>query len=101
MEARNEWLWWAVAVVLVLYVVAPVTVTGEEEKSGGGGAMIYTGAPRDYEFYVGARVMMRSLAKLGVDADRVVIASSDRPECAPPLDPGPVSAVASPLFSPF
>uniref|UniRef100_A0ACD5TMG5 Uncharacterized protein n=1 Tax=Avena sativa TaxID=4498 RepID=A0ACD5TMG5_AVESA len=42
-------------------------------------AMMYMGTPRDYEFYVAVRVMMRSLATVGADADRVVIASSDVP----------------------
>ncbi|KAL0914094.1 hypothetical protein M5K25_017598 [Dendrobium thyrsiflorum] len=42
-------------------------------------AMMYMGTPRDYEFYVATRVMMRSLSKLRVDADLVVIASADVP----------------------
>lgn len=42
-------------------------------------SMMYMGTPRDYEFYVATRVLMRSLAKLGVDADLVVIASRDVP----------------------
>lgn len=42
-------------------------------------SMMYMGTPRDYEFYVATRVMMRSLAKLKVDADLVVIASVDVP----------------------
>ncbi|KAL9662793.1 hypothetical protein QQ045_027627 [Rhodiola kirilowii] len=41
--------------------------------------MMYMGTPRDYEFYVAIRVMIRSLVKLGVDADIVVIASLDVP----------------------
>ncbi|KAG6556025.1 hypothetical protein Mapa_001965 [Marchantia paleacea] len=41
--------------------------------------MLYMGTPRDYEFYVAARVMLRSLAKLKVNADLVVIASSGVP----------------------
>ncbi|KAL9669290.1 hypothetical protein QQ045_006834 [Rhodiola kirilowii] len=41
--------------------------------------MMYMGTPRDYEFYVAIRVMIRSLVKLGVDADLVVIASLDVP----------------------
>ncbi|CAA0842320.1 Putative glucuronosyltransferase PGSIP7 [Striga hermonthica] len=41
--------------------------------------MMYMGTPRDYEFYVATRVMLRSLRELGVDADRVVIASMDVP----------------------
>lgn len=38
-------------------------------------AMMYMGTPRDYEFYVGARVMLRSLANLRVNADLVLLAS--------------------------
>lgn len=41
--------------------------------------MMYMGTPRDYEFYVALRVMMRSLSQLKVEADRVVIASADVP----------------------
>lgn len=41
--------------------------------------MIYMGTPRDYEFYVATRVMIRSLSKLQVKADLVVIASIDVP----------------------
>jgi hypothetical protein len=41
--------------------------------------MMYMGTPRDYEFYVATRVMMRSLRRLSADADRVVIASLDVP----------------------
>lgn len=42
-------------------------------------AMMYMGTPRDYEFYVGARVMLRSLADLHVKADLVLLASLDVP----------------------
>ncbi|KAH7549617.1 hypothetical protein ACOSP7_025518 [Xanthoceras sorbifolium] len=42
-------------------------------------SMMYMGTPRDYEFYVATRVMIRSLARLNVDADLVVIASLDVP----------------------
>ncbi|GAV88206.1 Glyco_transf_8 domain-containing protein [Cephalotus follicularis] len=41
--------------------------------------MMYMGTPRDYEFYVATRVMIRSLVRLHVDADLVVIASLDVP----------------------
>lgn len=41
--------------------------------------MMYMGTPRDYEFYVAVRVMLRSLRRLNVDADLVVIASRDVP----------------------
>lgn len=39
--------------------------------------MMYMGTPRDYEFYVATRVLIRSLKSLHVDADIVVIASLD------------------------
>lgn len=42
-------------------------------------AMMYMGTPRDYEFYVATRVMLRSIARLKTDADLVVIASVDVP----------------------
>ncbi|KAM1145833.1 hypothetical protein ACFX13_038552 [Malus domestica] len=41
--------------------------------------MMYMGTPRDYEFYVAIRVMLRSLSNLHVEADLVVIASPDVP----------------------
>ncbi|XP_071703430.1 putative glucuronosyltransferase PGSIP8 [Rutidosis leptorrhynchoides] len=42
--------------------------------------MMYMGTPRDYEFYIAIRVMLRSLSiKLRVQADLVVIASVDVP----------------------
>ncbi|KAG6635960.1 hypothetical protein CIPAW_11G079100 [Carya illinoinensis] len=41
--------------------------------------MLYMGTPRDYEFYVATRVMLRSLTGLGVEADLIVIASLDVP----------------------
>ncbi|KAB1217013.1 putative glucuronosyltransferase PGSIP8 [Morella rubra] len=41
--------------------------------------MMYMGTPRDYEFYVAIRVLLRSLARLNSEADRVVIASVDVP----------------------
>ena len=41
--------------------------------------MLYMGTPRDYEFYIAARVMLGSLMQLQVDADLVVIASASVP----------------------
>ncbi|KAL6952708.1 putative glucuronosyltransferase pgsip8 [Sarracenia purpurea var. burkii] len=67
------------------FVVVMLSVTVEEAtafRSGHRNAyatMMYMGTPRDYEFYVATRVMLRSLAGLGVDADLVVIASVDVP----------------------
>ncbi|KAK6947578.1 hypothetical protein RJ641_001051 [Dillenia turbinata] len=42
-------------------------------------SMMYMGTPRDYEFYVATRVMIRSLGRLKIEADLVVIASKDVP----------------------
>ncbi|KAJ4746719.1 Nucleotide-diphospho-sugar transferases superfamily protein [Rhynchospora pubera] len=68
-------------VLLCLTVVCGVVATEEEDgrRKHAYVAMMYMGTPRDYEFYVATRVMMRSLARLGVDADRVVLASVDVP----------------------
>ncbi|KAI4303250.1 hypothetical protein MLD38_038903 [Melastoma candidum] len=64
------------------------TSSPEVTATGGGGrwrrnnayaTMMYMGTPRDYEFYVAIRVLVRSLARLGVEADVVVIASRDVP----------------------
>lgn len=67
----------------VLLCLTAVCVVAREEQDGRRKhayvAMMYMGTPRDYEFYVATRVMMRSLARLGVDADRVVLASVDVP----------------------
>ncbi|XP_020217807.1 putative glucuronosyltransferase PGSIP7 [Cajanus cajan] len=41
--------------------------------------MMYMGTPRDYEFYVAVRVLLKSLSKLNVHADLLVIASIDVP----------------------
>lgn len=41
--------------------------------------MMYVGTPRDYEFYIAIRVLLKSLARLNVEADLVVIASIDVP----------------------
>lgn len=41
--------------------------------------MMYMGTPRDYEFYVATRVLIRSLKGYHVNADIVVIASLDVP----------------------
>jgi len=42
--------------------------------------MLYMGTPRDYEFYVAARVMLGTLVRFQVDADLVVIASASVPQ---------------------
>ena len=84
-------------ILTVLLVVSAVNKTaafggdgGDRGGDGSGGsqslrqrnayaAMMYMGTPRDYEYYVALRVMIRSLKKLKVEADLVVIASTDVP----------------------
>ncbi|XP_077235432.1 putative glucuronosyltransferase PGSIP8 [Tasmannia lanceolata] len=70
-----------IAVILVSVGFGTVIGTGLEEQRYRNAyvAMMYMGTPRDYEFYVAARVMFRSLAKLKVEADLVLIASPDVP----------------------
>ncbi|XP_074315905.1 putative glucuronosyltransferase PGSIP8 [Silene latifolia] len=52
---------------------------GEQKYKNAYATMMYMGTPRDYEYYVATRVLMRSLVKLDVKADLVVIASVDVP----------------------
>ncbi|RRT48652.1 hypothetical protein B296_00046394 [Ensete ventricosum] len=70
-------LWILVTLLLTLAGAAAAAATTRRRHAYA--AMMYMGTPRDYEFYVAMRVMMRSLAKLNVDADLVVIASVDVP----------------------
>ncbi|RWW10372.1 hypothetical protein BHE74_00051305 [Ensete ventricosum] len=69
----------AVVAVLVLALAAAAGAEGGGGRRHAYAAMMYMGTPRDYEFYVATRVMMRSLTRLGVDADLVVVASPDVP----------------------
>ncbi|XP_074569614.1 putative glucuronosyltransferase PGSIP8 [Curcuma longa] len=64
---------------VVVFVAAQEVTTTAPMRKHAYAAMMYMGTPRDYEFFVATRVMMRSLARLGVDADLVVIASVDVP----------------------
>ncbi|KAL2545238.1 putative glucuronosyltransferase PGSIP7 [Forsythia ovata] len=68
-------------VFLVLNIVGRVFVEceGKGVHRNAYATMMYMGTPRDYEFYIATRVMLRSLVKLKVDADLVVIASMDVP----------------------
>lgn len=68
-----------VMVVVVLSVVNETTAAPTEKKRNAYATMLYMGTPRDYEFYVATRVLLRSLGDLHVDADLVVIAALDVP----------------------
>ncbi|MBA0689617.1 hypothetical protein Goari_007338 [Gossypium aridum] len=71
-------------VLLVLLAVVQTTAfqgvkLKKKEHRNAYATMMYMGTPRDYEFYVATRVLIRSLVKLQVDADLIVIASLDVP----------------------
>uniref|UniRef100_A0A7N0ZXK2 Glucuronosyltransferase PGSIP8 n=1 Tax=Kalanchoe fedtschenkoi TaxID=63787 RepID=A0A7N0ZXK2_KALFE len=77
-----------VLLALLCFSYGATSFDGAVKRAGGSAApahrnayatMMYMGTPRDYEFYVAIRVMIRSLVRLGVDADLVVIASLDVP----------------------
>ncbi|CAN6229138.1 unnamed protein product [Urochloa humidicola] len=79
-------LWWWRLVAVAAWAVATAAAEGEVAVGAAAAprrhayaAMMYMGTPRDYEFYVATRVMMRSLGRLSATADRVVIASLDVP----------------------
>ncbi|KAG9452322.1 hypothetical protein H6P81_005226 [Aristolochia fimbriata] len=77
------------ALAVLVLAAGPGAGAGARTAEGGGeewprhrnayAVMMYMGTPRDYEFYVAARVVLRSLAKLDVDADLVLLASMDVP----------------------
>ncbi|KAJ6715063.1 GLYCOGENIN SUBFAMILY MEMBER [Salix viminalis] len=91
-SSQEPWLMLRLLLVLV-FAVHKTTAFGEvmrapqmEQQEGqrqrhknAYATMMYMGTPRDYEFYVAIRVLLRSLARLQVDADLVVIASQDVP----------------------
>ncbi|XAR70457.1 Glycogenin glucosyltransferase [Bertholletia excelsa] len=81
MERREKLghFWSFVVVMLLLSVTANEATAFSSGHKNAYATMMYMGTPRDYEFYVATRVMLRSLAKLAVDADLVVIASLDVP----------------------
>ncbi|MQM05814.1 hypothetical protein Taro_038627 [Colocasia esculenta] len=81
---RKSWLLAALLVVLQVTAAEKGPAEGEAgrrepQRRHAYAAMMYMGTPRDYEFYVATRVMLRSLAKIRADADLVVIASVDVP----------------------
>jgi hypothetical protein len=70
---------WVLLSVVAGDEVAKAAVEAVAPRRHAYAAMMYMGTPRDYEFYVATRVMMRSLGRLSAGADRVVIASLDVP----------------------
>ncbi|EXB54432.1 hypothetical protein L484_018990 [Morus notabilis] len=65
--------------VFVVAVLGTTSSARAERQTNAYATMMYMGTPRDYEFYVTTRVLLRSLSRLHVDADLVVIASLDVP----------------------
>ncbi|GJZ47671.1 hypothetical protein Tco_0601503 [Tanacetum coccineum] len=83
MASSRVLLMMTLVVCLLLAASTSAGATGRNRRRRSRNAyatMMYMGTPRDYEFYVAIRVMLRSLSfKLRVDADLVVIASMDVP----------------------
>ncbi|KAM7491212.1 hypothetical protein LguiA_034133 [Lonicera macranthoides] len=84
MDWMNKRRVFAIVSAFLWFILLSIEATSS--GNGGGGkyrnayaTMMYMGTPRDYEFYVATRVMLRSLSNLGVEADLVVIASVDVP----------------------
>ena len=67
---------WLVVVLFGVWCVSTVPCVKAKNAYA---TMMYVGTPRDYEFYIAVRVLLRSLARLKVEADLVVIASVDVP----------------------
>ena len=63
--------------LLLVFVVFETTASKERTVHSRNAyvTMLYMGTPRDYEFYVATRMMIRSLVRLDVEADLIVIAS--------------------------
>nr|PNR48176.1 hypothetical protein PHYPA_012651 [Physcomitrium patens] len=81
---------WVVWVMLIVSQVSMGTSVVESEEGtrvlegqtktrNAYATMLYGGTPRDYEFYVAARVLLQSLASLKANADLVLIASASVP----------------------
>lgn len=68
-----------VALLSMLLTATATAVEKKQQYKNAYATMMYMGTPRDYEFYVATRVMMRSLLRLHVKADLLVIASIDVP----------------------
>lgn len=87
-KLKNASGFWLLRVLFLFYAFVAATTTTAQQRQpqrqpqrqkNAYATMMYMGTPRDYEFYVATRVMIRSLVRLHVDADIVVIASLDVP----------------------
>lgn len=69
--------WWLMMLLLgsCCFLTSPVVKAHKNAYA----TMMYVGTPRDYEFYIAIRVLFKSLSRLNVQADLVVIASVDVP----------------------
>jgi hypothetical protein len=65
--------------LLLIFAVYETAASEERAHTNAYATMLYMGTPRDYEFYMATRVMIRSLVRLNVEADLVVIASLEVP----------------------
>ncbi|KAJ7944745.1 Nucleotide-diphospho-sugar transferases superfamily protein [Quillaja saponaria] len=72
---------WLLMLLLLFINVAAFgdTRAPQQQYKNAYATMMYMGTPRDYEFYIAIRVLIKSLARLNVQADLVVIASIDVP----------------------
>ncbi|OIV92775.1 hypothetical protein TanjilG_00909 [Lupinus angustifolius] len=79
MEAHSaSYLRWIVVLLLVSSCIEATSFSKVKHKNAYA-TMMYVGTPRDYEFYIAVRVLIKSLSALNVEADLVVIASIDVP----------------------
>ncbi|KAK8538146.1 hypothetical protein V6N13_096075 [Hibiscus sabdariffa] len=83
MERRNCVVTFLRVLLVLMALVETTALYGvklkKKEHRNAYATMMYMGTPRDYEFYVATRVLIKSLVRLQVDADLVVIASLDVP----------------------
>ncbi|KAL5131057.1 putative glucuronosyltransferase PGSIP8 [Glycine soja] len=79
-DSKNAGFMRTLVVVLLVLLSGFWCVSGVKEgKRNAYAMMMYVGTPRDYEFYIAIRVLLKSLATLNAEFDLVVIASLDVP----------------------
>ncbi|KAE8708640.1 putative glucuronosyltransferase PGSIP7 [Hibiscus syriacus] len=83
METRNFVVTFLRVLLVLMATMETTALYGvklkKKEHRNAYATMMYMGTPRDYEFYVATRVLIKSLVSLQVDADLIVIASLDVP----------------------